>query len=85
MVSQFAIENERLAAASEAAASRRALVDSDYKSAMAPLMLVSSLYIWIDRLNCFIKCTFDGPVAWLGRICALGLPDPCSQESHDRS
>ncbi len=36
MVSQFAAENARLAAASEAAASRRALVNSDYKSATGP-------------------------------------------------
>ncbi|BDA49457.1 probable Kinesin-like protein KIF17 at N-terminal half [Coccomyxa sp. Obi] len=34
MISQFAAENARLAAASEAAASRRALVDSDYKNAL---------------------------------------------------
>ncbi len=40
MVSQFAAENARLAAASEAAASRRTLVDSDYKSAMAPPLLL---------------------------------------------
>ena len=32
MIGQFSRENARLAAASEAAASRRALVDSDYKS-----------------------------------------------------
>lgn len=43
MISQYSSENARMAAASEAAASRRALVDSDYKSESPSGSLISKL------------------------------------------